>query len=155
MRNKNFFAIAGRTRQRGGGRVGRQGVRRKGLDAKKRSRAGARRSKKAGGGRRSGRRFGRQGAAVNQLYGAPSDPLVDEYGAPSNEVDNNPSCAFKVCTFFSRLVLQTRLATGQVLPLTISLSTRAAAQSLATQTMLIAVERDVRESLFKRWVSKR
>ena len=63
--------------------------------------------------------------------------------------------AFKVCTFFSRLVSLTRPATDRVLPLTISLSTRAAAQSLATQTMLIAVERDVRESLFKRWVSKR
>ena len=45
------------------------------------------RSRKAGRG--SGRRAGRQGGAVNQLYGAPSDPAVDQYGAPGNEVGNN------------------------------------------------------------------
>jgi len=72
-------ASAGRTRQRGGVRVGRQGGRRKGRDGK-RSRAGARRSKKKAGGRRSGRRVGRQ--EVNQLYGAPSN----EYGAPGNQI---------------------------------------------------------------------
>ena len=62
--------------------------------------------------------------------------------------------AFKVCTLFfiSRLVSPTRPATGQVLHPTISLSTRAAALSPATPTMLIAVERDARESLSKRWV---
>ena len=89
LRNKNFFAIAGRTRQRGGVRVGRQGGRRKGRDGK-RSRAGARRSKKKAGGRRSGRRVGRQ--EVNQLYGAPSD----EYGAPGNQVDINLSCPLSI-----------------------------------------------------------
>ena len=87
------------------------------------------------------------------MYGAPSDPLVDEYGAPSNEVDNNPSKCFQsLHLFISRLVSPTRPATGQALPPTISLSTRAAAQSPATPTMLIAVERDARESLSKRWV---
>ena len=94
QRREIKIAISGRTRQRGGGRVGRQGLRRK--DGRK-SRAGGRRSKKkaAAGGRRSGRRFGRQ-QGVNQLYGAPSDPLVDQYGAPGNQVDINPSCCAHV-----------------------------------------------------------
>jgi len=85
-------ARAGRARQRGGVRAGRQQQggrrgRRKELGAK-RSRSGAgRRAGKAAarGGRRSGRRFGRQ-EAVSQLYGAPSDAIVDSYGAPGNQI---------------------------------------------------------------------
>ena len=87
-------ALSGRARQRGGVRAGRQQQggrrgRRKELGAK-RSRSGAgRRAGKAAarGGRRSGRRFGRQ-EAVSQLYGAPSDAIVDSYGAPGNQVDH-------------------------------------------------------------------
>ena len=134
--------------------MGRQGGRRKGLKDGKKSRTGGRRSKKVGAGRRSGRRSGRQGAAVNQLYGAPSDPLVDEYGAPGNEVDTNPSCLPHLHLLVSRLVLQTRRATGQGLPPRMSPSTREAGQSLATPTMPIGVGRAVRESLCKRWKNK-
>ena len=161
-------AISGRTRQRGGVRVGRQQQggrrgRRKELGAK-RSRSGAgRRAGKAAAraGRRSGRRFGRQ-EAVSQLYGAPSDAIVDSYGAPGNQVDHKSAFNHVPITsnmkLFSvlRLVSPTSLATGQAQPQTTRPSTREAAPdrdmrpSRGFQTGQIGVGRGVRGNLCRR-----
>ena len=161
-----LLAIAGRTRQRGGVRVGRQQQggrrsRRKELGAK-RSRSGAgRRTGKAAAraGRRSGRRFGRQ-EAVSQLYGAPSDAIVDSYGAPGNQVDQkspfNHIPITRNYSLFSRLVSPTSLATGQAQPQTTRPSTREAAPdrdmrpSQGFQTGQIGVGRGVRGNLCRR-----
>ena len=85
------------------------------------------------------------------MYGAPSDPAVDQYGAPGNEVGNNHLPSSKLChqdEAVSRLVLLTRQDTNQGLPLT--REEDEAAQSLVFQTGLTVVGRAVRESLCKR-----